>query len=311
MAEPKIVAIEEHFTSPLLKALRNAPDTPRQRKLDDLGELRLREMDEAGIDVQVLSENNPAAQNLDPDTAVAMARASNDHLHQAIRNHPNRFAGFAALPTPAPREAADELERAVAKLGFKGAMIMGTTHGRFIDEPQFRPILERAARLGVPVYLHPSPVRPAVADAYFKDYPAFAGAPLGFGLETLTHSFRLIASGVFDKYPALTIVVGHLGEAAPYLLWRAEENLKETGFRLPRAFGDYYREHFYLTTSGQFSDSALACAVAEMGIGRVMFSVDWPFIANKPGTDWLARVPLPDADRAALAAGNARRLLGL
>ncbi len=311
MPDAKIIAIEEHFTSPRLHALRNPPDSPRQRKLNDVGEVRIREMDEAGIDIQVLSENNPAAQNLDPETAVTMARASNDFLHEVIRGNPARFAGFAALPTPDPKAAADELERAVTKLGLKGAMIMGTTRGQFIDGKAFRPIFERAARLDVPVYIHPSPIMSAVADAYFKDYPGFAGAPLGFGLETLTHTFRLIASGLFDEYPNLKIVVGHLGEAAPYVLWRTEENLKETALKMPKAFGDYYRQHFYLTTSGAFSDSALTCAIAEMGLEHVMFSVDWPFIANKPGTDWLRKTPLSEADRAALAAGNAKKLLKL
>ena len=311
MAEAKVIAIEEHFTSPKLLALRNPPDSPRQRKLNDVGEVRLREMDDAGIDMQVLSENNPAAQNLDPDTAVAMARASNDFLHELIRSHPTRFSGFAALPTPEPKAAADELERAVSKLGLKGAMIMGTTRGRFIDEKQFRPIFERAARLDVPVYIHPSPINQMVQDAYFKDHPALAGAPLGFGLETLTHTFRLITSGLFDEYPSLKIIVGHLGEAAPYVLWRAEENLKETPLRLPKAFGDYYRQHFWLSTSGAFSDNALQCAIAEMGIERIMFSVDWPFIANAPGTAWLKKAPLSENDRALVAAGNAKKLLRL
>ena len=199
----------------------------------------------------------------------------------------------------------------MTKLGFKGAMIMGTTRGQFLDGKQFRPIFERAARLDVPVYIHPSPIKPAVHDAYFKDHPALAGAPLGFGLETLTHTFRLITSGLFDEYPALKIIVGHLGEAAPYVLWRCEENLKETPLKMPKAFGDYYRHHFYLTTSGAFSDSALTCAIAEMGIDHILFSVDWPFIANAPGTAWLKKTPLSEKDRAALAAGNAKKLLKL
>jgi 2,3-dihydroxybenzoate decarboxylase len=309
MPDAKVIAIEEHFTSPKLLALRNPPDNPIQRKLNDYGEVRLREMDEAGVDMQVLSENNPAAQNLEPDVAVTMARASNDFLHEMIRGNPARFAGFAALPTPDPKAAADELERAVTKLGLKGAMIMGTTRGQFLDGKPFRPIFERAAKLDVPVYIHPSPVNQAVQDVYFKDYPQLAGAPLGFGLETLTHTFRLIASGVFDEYPALKIIVGHLGEAAPYVLWRADENLKKTPLKLQKVFSDYYRQHFYLTTSGAFSNNALNCAIAEMGIDRIMFSIDWPFIENGPGTSWLKQIPLSETDKTAIAAGNAKRLL--
>jgi hypothetical protein len=186
MPQPKIVCFEEHFTSPKLRELRGEKDSPLQRKLDDLGVLRIRATDDAGIDLQVISENNPATQNLDAETAVKLARASNDVLHEAVRAHPGRFAGFATLPTPDPKAAADELERAVSKLGFKGAMIMGLTHGRFMDDKKFRPIFERAAALDVPVYIHPTPPHPAVMDAYFKDYPVLSGAPLGFTLETLT-----------------------------------------------------------------------------------------------------------------------------
>src|SRR5436190_16488686 len=171
MPEPKIIAIEEHFTSPaLLAKLGVTKESSIMRKLQDIGGVRIKEMDDAGIDLAVLSENNPAAQNFDLETAVAVARASNDFLRATIEAHPTRFAGFAALPTPDPKASADELERCVTKLGFKGAMIMGTTQGRFIDEKPFRPIFERAAKLDVPVYIHPSPVHKAVIETYFKDH---------------------------------------------------------------------------------------------------------------------------------------------
>jgi len=307
---PKIIALEEHFTSPKLRILRGEKDTPLQRKLDDLGELRIREMDEAGIDLQIISESNPATQNLDPESAVTLARASNDVLHEAVRAHPGRFAGFATLPTPDPAAAADELERAVTKFGFKGAMIMGLTHGRFMDDKQFFPIFERAAALDVPVYIHPTPPHAAVHEVYFKDYPALAGAPLGFTIETLTHTYRLILSGLFDRLPALKIIVGHLGETAPFLLWRTQNALGDR-VKMPRAFADYYRTHFWLTTSGAFSDSALACCVAEMGVDRILFSVDWPFVSNLAGRKWLDQAPINAHDRALIFGANARKLLKL
>jgi predicted TIM-barrel fold metal-dependent hydrolase len=309
-AHPKVITIEEHFTSPKLRALRAEKDTLVQRKLDDLGALRIRDMDEAGIDLQVISENNPATQYLDAESAVKLARASNDVLHEAVRAHPDRFAGFATLPTPDPKAAADELERAVSKLGFKGAMIMGLTHGRFMDDKQFRPIFERAVALDVPVYIHPTPPHPAVKEAYFKDYPVLALAPLGFTIETLTHTFRLIVSGLFDAFPTLKIIVGHLGETAPFLLWRTNNILGER-MPMPRSFADYYREHFWLTISGAFSDSALTCSIAEMGVERIMFSVDWPFQANVPGRQWLDAAPVSDHDRALIFGANARKLLKL
>jgi 2,3-dihydroxybenzoate decarboxylase len=305
---PKVIALEEHFTSPKLRALRGEKDTPLQRKLDDLGALRIREMDEAGIDLQVISENNPATQNLDPESAVTLARASNDVLHEAVRSHPDRFAGFATLPTPNPKAAADELERCVDKLGFKGAMIMGLTHGCFMDDKQFRPVFERAAALDVPVYIHPTPPVAAVRDAYFKEYPALAVAPLGFTLETLTHTVRLVVSGLFDEFPSLKIIVGHLGETAPYLLWRTSYLVQERT-PMPRSFTDYYRQHFWLTTSGCFSDAALTCAIAEMGVERILFSVDWPFMPNGLGRDWMNAAPVSDPDRALIFGANARKLL--
>jgi 2,3-dihydroxybenzoate decarboxylase len=310
MTQPQIITLEEHFTSPKLKALRGEKDTPVQRKLDDLGALRIAEMDAAGIDLQVISENNPATQNLDAGRAVKLARESNDVLHEAVRAHPTRFAAFATLPTPDPKAAADELERCVDKLGFKGVMIMGLTHGRFMDDKQFRPIFERAAALDVPVYIHPTPPMQAVQDAYFKEYPALAVAPLGFTLETLTHTVRLVVSGLFDEFPTLKIIVGHLGETIPFLMWRTNYLVAER-MKMPRAFADYYREHFWLTTSGSFSDPALTCAIAEMGVGRILFSVDWPFMPNVPGRQWLDAAPVSASDRALIFGGNARKLLKL
>jgi 2,3-dihydroxybenzoate decarboxylase len=304
-----IIAIEEHFTSP---ALRNkiAPRAGAiQAMLDDMAGQRIKDMDEAGIDIAVLSENNPAAHNLDPATSVELARASNDFLYEQIKANPARFKGFAALPLPDPKAAADELERAVTKLGLLGAMIMGTTQGNFVDDKKYRPVFERASKLDVPVYIHPSPVKPAIVEAFFKDHASgFQGSPLGFGFETLTHTFRLITSGLFDEYPNLKIIVGHLGETAPFTLWRTEHNLEKV-LKLPKSFGDYYKTHFWLTTSGAFSNSALACAIAEMGVERIMFAVDWPYINNALGTAWLKAAPISDQDRAAIFEGNARKLL--
>jgi predicted TIM-barrel fold metal-dependent hydrolase len=310
MPQPKVIALEEHFTSPQLRALRGEKDSALQRKLDDLGALRIREMEEAGIDLQVISENNPATQQLDGESAVKLARASNDILFEAVRAHPDRFAGFATLPTPDPKAAADELERAVTKLDFKGAMIMGLTHGRFMDDKLFRPIFERAAALDVPLYIHPTPPHPSVNEAYFKDYPVLAGAPLGFTIETLTHTFRLIVSGLFDEFPTLKIIVGHLGETAPFLLWRTSDILSER-MKMPKLFADYYRQHFWLTTSGAFSDAALTCSIAEMGIERVLFSVDWPFQRNLAGKQWMDAAPVSAQQRALIFGGNAAKLLKL
>lgn len=305
-----IIAIEEHFTSPALRKVIPPRAGPIQKKLDEMSTLFLKDMDEAGIDIAVMSENNPAAGNLDPEASVATAKASNDFLYETIQANPKRFKGFAALPLPDPKAAADELERGVIKLALLGAMVMGTSRGQFVDDQKFWPVFERAAKLDVPVYIHPSPVKPALVEAFFHGHAApLQGSPMGFGLETLTHTFRLITSGLFDKYPTLKIIVGHLGETAPYTLWRTDHNLVNAGLKMPKAFADYYKTHFWLTTSGAFSNSALACAIAEMGIERIMFAVDWPYINGALGTKWLKQAPISDKDRALIAEGNVRKLL--
>ena len=189
-------------------------------------------------------------------------------------------------------------------------MVMGTSQGLFLDDRRFWPVFERAEQLDVPIYIHPSPMKPAVFDAYFKGHEALQGPPLGWGIETLTHSFRLITSGVLDQYPGSKIVIGHFGEMAPFTLWRTEHNIARF-IKLPRAFADYYRTHFWLTTSGAFQDSALICSIAEMGLERILFAVDWPYIDNKLGVQWLNSAPISDANRAAIFAGNARKLLKL
>jgi 2,3-dihydroxybenzoate decarboxylase len=189
-------------------------------------------------------------------------------------------------------------------------MVMGTSQGLFLDDKRFWPVFERAEQLDVPIYIHPSPMKPAVFDAYFKDHEALQGPPLGWGIETLTHSFRLITSGVLDRYPGSKIVIGHFGEMAPFTLWRTEHNIARF-MKLPKAFADYYRTHFWLTTSGAFQDSALTCSITEMGLERILFAVDWPYIDNKLGVQWLNNAPISDADRAAIFAGNARKLLKL
>jgi 2,3-dihydroxybenzoate decarboxylase len=309
MATANVITIEEHFWTPELSGS-GQKNVGVPQRLSDLGELRIREMDEAGIDLQVISETAPATQNLDPDSAVKLARRSNDFLHAAIRAHPDRFAGFATLPTPDPAAAAAELERAVTQLGFKGAMIMGLTHGRFFDEKQFWVIFERAAALDVPVYIHPGPPHPAVVEAYYKDYPGLVGAPLGFAVETLTQAVRIVVSGVLDAYPGLKIIVGHLGEALPFLLWRIDDTLARQ-MKLPRGFAEYVRQHFYVTTSGAFSDTALQCSIAELGVERIMFAVDWPYQPNVPGRKFLDAAPISDRDRQLIFGGNARALLRL
>jgi len=314
--QPLVIALEEHYwDAEVAKSFDSAeariPEL--RRRLDDLGALRIKEMDEAGIDIQVLSHGAPSTQRLDAATAVPLARSANDRLNEAVRAHPDRFAGFAALPTADPKAAADELERTVTKLGFKGAMVHGPTNGVFFDDQRFWPIFERAQALDVPLYLHPSSPVKAVADAYYKDYlkefPQLLTAAWGFTVETATQGIRMVLSGAFDKYPGLKIILGHLGESLPFSAWRINMALSRSG--KPSTFRDTFCEHFWITTSGNFSTPALMCCVMEMGVDRILFSVDYPFVPNPPGTKWMADLPLSLEDRVKILSGNAKRLLNM
>ena len=313
--KPFVIALEEHYWDAEVAKHFDSPESRNpalRQRLDDLGALRLKEMDEAGIDVQVISHGAPSTQRIDAATAVPLARRANGRLHEAVRAHPDRFAGFAALPTADPRAAADELERAVAKLGFKGAMVHGPTNGVFFDDKRFWPILERAQALDVPLYLHPSSPMPAVVEAYYKDYlkqfPQLLTAAWGYTVETATQGIRMVLSGAFDKYPGLKIILGHLGESLPFSAWRINMALSR-GAERPSNFRDTFCEHFWITTSGNFSTPALMCCIMEMGVDRILFSVDYPFVPNPPGTKWMAELPLSLEDRTKILSGNAKRLL--
>jgi 2,3-dihydroxybenzoate decarboxylase len=316
LEKPKcpVIALEEHYWDKELSAQFvggegvRAPDM--LARLYDLGEIRLREMDEAGIDMQILSHGAPSAQKLSGADAVELTRRVNDRLHAAVSANPKRFGAFAALPTSDPKAAADELER-TTRLGFKGPMIHGLANGMFLDDKRFWPIFERAQALDVPVYLHPAVPLPAVMDAYYKDYvkdfPMVIRAAWGFTVETATHAIRLVLGGVFDAYPRLKIVLGHLGETLPFLLWRVDQALSRPGGK-QLSFRDLFCEHFYITTSGNFSNPALICCVMELGIDRILFAVDWPFVPNAPAMEWIRSVPLCDEDKAKILSGNAKRL---
>jgi len=309
-----IIALEEHFWTPELRDRTQGLDRETLphfvERLDDLGALRLREMDEAGIDLQIISHAAPAAQKSPPALAVAMARRANDALHAAVRAHPDRFAGFAILPTPDPEAAADELERTVTEYGFKGAMLHGVTNGSFIDEKRFWTIFARAQALDVPIYMHPATPPDAIVDVYFKDYPEAARAGWGFTMDTATQAIRLILCGVFDAYPRLKIILGHLGESLPFSLWRCDRVLSRSK-RLARPFRDYFCEHFYITTSSNFSHPALLCCLMELGADRILFSVDWPFASNLEGRRFIDSAPISDSDKRKIYGLNARALLRL
>jgi 2,3-dihydroxybenzoate decarboxylase len=320
----KIIALEEHFIMP--KEVHNLPPgahrgNDREKMLGfdvvaellNLGETRLAAMDAAGIARQVISHNQPGCQALDAGQAIPAAREANDLLFEAVSAHPDRFLGFAALPTAVPVEAAKELDRAIARLGFKGAVINGHTQGRFLDEKTFWDIFECAEALGIPIYLHPSKPHPSVMKAYFDGYEELALGAWGFGIDTGTHFLRLVFAGVFDAFPRLKIILGHLGEGLPFMLHRLNDQTLLAANRrgLKRKPAEYLTENLMVTCSGNFSSAAFLCTVMALGVDNVMFSVDWPYESNLVAVDFLKRQALSERDLAKIAHLNAERVLGL
>jgi 2,3-dihydroxybenzoate decarboxylase len=287
-------------------------------RLADFSTHRLAAMDAAGIEMSLLSHTVPAAQGIvDAATATAAARDINDFLAgAAVGKHPTRFAGLASLALQDPVGAGKELERAVTQLGFKGAMINGYTNvadergGEYLDEPRLLPFWEAAAALGVPIYLHP---RAALDQRAYRGHAELIGATWGFAPETATHALRLIYSGLFDRFPSLTVVLGHLGETLPYFAWRIQHcfEFNPSDKRVQRRLQDYLCDNFYVSTSGIFSDQALIAAVLTIGADRILFAVDYPYEPIAPAADWIERAPISEIDRRKIAHLNARALFKL
>ncbi len=295
-------------------------------ELSDIGEGRLKDMDEAGIDMQVLSFPL-GLERLDASEAVDVARKVNDELSVAVKKYPDRFAGFAALPLRDPSRAADELERTVKQLGFKGAMIVPHVVGEYVDDKKYWPIYERAAKLGVPLYLHPTFPAPANQHQY-ASYPQLRGPVWGFAAETGLVAVRLICSGVFDKYPDLQIILGHMGEALPFWMWRMDNQMMATSRIIPRrANGQttytpltqtpkkmpskYIRENYHVTPSGMSWSPALLCCLLALGAERILFAVDYPYEPNQEAVRFMETAPISDSDKEKIFHFNAEKLLGL
>lgn len=317
----RTITIEEHFLSTDIRQImrRNSPQAASARlneQLADLGPLRLQDMDAAGIDFQVISHGVAANTSLPHDEIVHLMQAANDQLATAIMAHPDRFAGFAALPMTNPQAAVAELKRAVQSLGFKGAMINGTTNGRFLDDPAFFPILEQAVALDVPIYIHPAEPPTAVNEAYYKGFePAvnFSLSANGWGWhsEVGLHALRMILAGVFDRLPTLQVIIGHMGEMLPFMLARIDNTLTPAARNLQRPVSEYFLRNFHITTSGFFTDPPFQLALQIMGIDRIIFSVDYPYSTNAQGRTFLDHAPISPADKEKLSHLNAERLLKL
>ncbi|HBK07695.1 MAG TPA: amidohydrolase [Acetobacteraceae bacterium] len=329
----RIVALEEHFTVPGIVAgiprdaiaRRGFPTDPdfrwaqtiKRTELADLGPNRLADMDASGITVQVLSVAGPGADLVPGQAGIDLARAYNDALAEACARHPTRYRGFAHLPMLAPQAAADELERAVKDLGFHGVLVNGATDGRFLDDKMFEPVLARAEQLDVPIYLHPGIPTQAVRQDYFDGLPGnfsftLALSAWGWHADTAIHTLRLALSGALDRHPGLKIVIGHLGEALPFMLDRIDETTSaQAKSLLSRSVRQTITDQVWLTTSGFFTMVPFMAALMTFGVDRLMFSVDYPFASNARARAFLDTLPVSPADRAKIAHGNADSLLRL
>jgi 2,3-dihydroxybenzoate decarboxylase len=272
-------------------------------------------MDDAGIDIFVLSETSPGVQaEKDASLAVERAHESNDYMQPLIKQHPDRCRGFAHLAMQDVRAACDELKRCVEELGFLGAMINGNTNGVYLDDKCYEPFRERAVELNVPVYIHPADhhIQPWV----IRDYPVLQGTGLGWTTDNASHFMRLLFSGLFDRFPDLTIILGHMGETLPYILWRIDSRYATTnnvsGLKKAKP-SDYFRSNLIITTTGLCQDSSLQCAITEMGEDRVLFWIDYPYEDAKQSADWIENTPVltDQAQRDQLCYKNAERVLRL
>jgi predicted TIM-barrel fold metal-dependent hydrolase len=327
----RVVALEEHYSVPAVVrridpgAISRRGYQPRKAPakgpnplelLPEIGELRLKSMDETGITVQVLSNSGPGPDLMPGADGVAMARETNDHLAAAVARHPDRFAGFATLPMQSPDACPIELSRAVKELRFHGALINGTTEGRFLDHASYDGLLAAAVELDVPIYIHPHLPPEPVRQAYYSGLSQGAGRVLqsaawGWHSEVAIHVLRMVLAGTFDRHPKLKIIIGHMGEMLPVMLARIDAVSALEADHLKRSISRTILDQVWITTSGIFTEPPLLPALLTFGIDRILFSVDYPYAPNAKGRKFLNRISLSPADMAKLAHENADRLLKL
>ncbi|EFV13824.1 amidohydrolase family protein [Segniliparus rugosus] len=321
------IALEEHFATPQTigdsEEYFTADVWPeRRRQLLDLNSERVDRMDACGIEYSILSLNAPAVQAIpEAAKAVDVARHANDALAEQVSAHPNRFGAFAALPMQDPDAAAAELNRAVTELGFKGALVNGFSqigsldNATYYDLPQYRPFWAEVERLGVPFYLHPrNPLNSQQLG--YQGHPWLLGPAWAFSMETGLHALRLIGSGLFDAYPNLTVILGHLGELVATHLWRTShwaspDGKNPMGVVTEQSFTDCFRRNFYVTTSGNFRTIAMRNAMEEIGSNRVLFSTDYPFETMEEAATWFDHAEIGENDRERIGRNNAAELFGI
>ncbi len=320
----KRISIEEHWGNKELVNIRNqwyvrtgtpAYNDPKVNpevfpKVMDMEKWRIPLMDESGITMQILSTSSPAIQGIvETATAIDTAKRTNDEMAEVIRKYPGRFAGLACVPTQDPKAAADELERAVKQLGYKGAMIQGHTGGEYLDEKKFWVLWERSEALGVPIFLHVTEPMREMRKIY-DGHPELLGPMWCWVVEAATHSLRIVGAGVFDQFPNATLIVGHLGETLPYMLGRLDEGYAMTFHpaKLKKPFSEYIKSNIMVATSGKYKPEALICAINAMGADRILFAADYPWVTPKESVELIEKTPMSEADRERIYHLNAERI---
>ena len=301
--------IKEHYEMLLGKGLRPL----NMQTLFEMGKNRLAQMDENGIKMQVLSQDS-GVQMLEPAEGLKWSEKVNNALSEVVLKHPNRFVGLASVAPQSPDAAAKELERAVTELGLKGVNLHSHARNEYLDHKKFRPLFEKAQDLDVPIYLHPAIPSTKILKGY-EDYRLLSGPVLGFAAETSLHAMRLILSGLFDEYPKLKIILGHMGEGLPYFLDRIDFAFKRAdGGKLENISkrpSDYIKENFFITTSGMFFEPAFLCAYLAIGADNIGFAVDYPHEDLKSAVKFIKNIPVSDNDKDKICSENAMRLFKL
>lgn len=330
-AKARTIALEEHYATPefmkgpgkkegdRVQAANRASHTKLDLidKLCDLDNLRISDMDTAGVDIQLLSLTSPGTEQLGQDEAITLSRETNDYLAAATEKHPDRFWGLAALPMSTPDAAVRELERMVVNHAFKGAVINGHVDERYLDDQFFWPILECAENLQVPIYLHPTPPPQSVIHTYYTGNfssqvtDSLSSSAWGWHIETAVNVLRFILGGALDKYPKLQIIIGHMGETLPFMLQRLDRGLPKEMTKLDRTISSYLRENFYYTFSGFTYLQSFLNLFLQVGADRIMFSTDYPYGSMTAARTFLNQLPISPIDKERIEHGNAEHLFKL
>ncbi len=336
----RIIDLEAHFyTQEYIEYLCNRTELPREErgddgiklwytenfwaprsyeledKLLDLGEARIKEMDAVGIDMQVISLTNPNVQLFEESEGVVWAKRVNDELSEVIKKYPDRYIGLATVAPQNPQEAAGEIERGVKELGLKGVVVQSHARNEYLDNKKYWPLFEKAEELDVPIYLHPIAPSTSILAPYAEYGFPLAGPILGFAADVALHVMRLIYSGLFDRYPSLKIILGHLGEGLPYWFPRLDFYWKKKwvgkGPGIERKPSDYLKTNFFITTSGIFFQPAFLCAYLAMGADKIAFAVDYPYEDNEEALSFMKEAVICDEDKEKIYHLNAEMLFKL